>query len=151
MSQDYRPARFIISVNFYSAVDLSDGPYIKIIVVVLRLELQLLMPIVGFPSGWSLPVVLGGAFLLFYSVCLLRYRLFFHPLARFPGPKLAAASKWYEFYFDVLKDYGGQFAWEIERMHRVYGTHYIPKEICAVRILILKASSHSRAYCPCKP
>jgi cytochrome P450 len=47
------------------------------------------------------------------------YRLFCHPLARFPGPKLAAVTSRYEIYFDVIRD--GSFIWEIERLHAKYG------------------------------
>ncbi|EEQ28161.1 benzoate 4-monooxygenase cytochrome P450 [Microsporum canis CBS 113480] len=54
-----------------------------------------------------------------YGICLITYRLLFSPLAKFPGPKLAAVSRWYEMYFDVIC--GGIFLWEIDRMHEKYG------------------------------
>lgn len=48
------------------------------------------------------------------------YRLYLHPLAKYPGPKLAAISLLYEFYYDGIK--GGQYTFEIGRMHERYGT-----------------------------
>ncbi|KUL90261.1 hypothetical protein ZTR_01954 [Talaromyces verruculosus] len=54
-----------------------------------------------------------------YTICLFAYRLLLSPLARFPGPKLAAITSWYEVYFDVVLD--GRFMWEIDRMHEEYG------------------------------
>ena len=53
------------------------------------------------------------------SVTLMTYRLCFSPLAMIPGPKLAAATGWYEFYYDCLL--AGKYIFEIERMHEVYG------------------------------
>lgn len=47
------------------------------------------------------------------------YRLSFHPLAHFPGPKLAAASRFYEIYFEVF--IGGVFSDQIRLLHEQYG------------------------------
>ncbi|OOF93300.1 hypothetical protein ASPCADRAFT_53047 [Aspergillus carbonarius ITEM 5010] len=47
------------------------------------------------------------------------YCLYFHPLRKFPGPKLAAITHLVEFYYDVMQD--GKFLWEIEKMHEKYG------------------------------
>ena len=64
---------------------------------------------------WLLLLGLGG----FYIVLRSLYRLYFHPLRRFPGPKLAAITNGYEFYHDVLRT--GMYIWEIEKMHQKYG------------------------------
>lgn len=61
----------------------------------------------------------GVAAVALYTLGLTLYRLFLSPLAKFPGPKLAAATLWYEFYFDVVKK--GQYTFEIGRMHDKYG------------------------------
>ncbi|KAL4880998.1 cytochrome P450 [Aspergillus karnatakaensis] len=46
-------------------------------------------------------------------------RLFFSPIAHFPGPKIAAVTLWYEFYHDVVRR--GQYFRVIEKMHKRYG------------------------------
>lgn len=58
---------------------------------------------------------------LVYGIALVIYRLTLHPLARIPGPKFSAATKWWEFYIDVVKGEGGGFMYEIDRMHEKYG------------------------------
>ncbi|KAI4232506.1 MAG: hypothetical protein LQ352_008326 [Teloschistes flavicans] len=54
-----------------------------------------------------------------YPIYLIIYRLFFSELARFPGPWYAAATAWYEFYYDIVHE--GKYLFEIEKMHRQYG------------------------------
>jgi hypothetical protein len=42
------------------------------------------------------------------------------PLAKFPGPKLAAVTLWYDFYYGVIRN--GLYIREIEKMHAKYGS-----------------------------
>ncbi|KAI0139651.1 cytochrome P450 [Xylariaceae sp. FL1272] len=60
-----------------------------------------------------------ASLLALYTILKVVYRLSFHPLARFPGPKLAAVSSAFEFYYSVGK--GGMFPWKLKEMHARYG------------------------------
>ncbi len=57
--------------------------------------------------------------LITYVVTLAVSRVYLSPLARFPGPRLAALSFWPEFYYDVVKR--GRYTWKIAEMHKQYG------------------------------
>ncbi|GAB7323787.1 hypothetical protein MBLNU13_g07242t1 [Cladosporium sp. NU13] len=61
---------------------------------------------------------LGGALVLALLSRII-YRLYFSPLAKFPGPKIAAITSWYCAYHDIIG--GGQYVWVVERMHQKYG------------------------------
>ena len=74
--------------------------------------------------------VRGSLVKLFISSCLLLlvylvglgvYRLYLSPLARYPGPKLAALSNWYEFYYDVILQ--GRYTFKIKELHEKYGMY----------------------------
>jgi hypothetical protein len=58
--------------------------------------------------------------LLGWTVVVGVYRVLFHPLAKFPGPKLAALTTWYEGYYDVIR-YKGRFTFHLEDLHKKYG------------------------------
>ena len=60
----------------------------------------------------------GGFFL--YLLSLVFYRLYLSPLAKFPGPKLAALTQWVETYHELRKP-GGQFIWVYQKWHEQYG------------------------------
>ena len=64
----------------------------------------------------------------------LLYRVYFHPLAHIPGPKLAAGTFLYQTYFSLVN--GSRFYAQIGKLHEAYG----------------KSTSSARRYaywCPC--
>ncbi|KAK1856234.1 cytochrome P450 [Colletotrichum chrysophilum] len=71
-------------------------------------------------SVW--PTVSVAVFaLLLYAFALGIYRLTFHPLSKFPGPKLSAFTGWYELYMDIFGGPRKTFAYQIQLMHQKYG------------------------------
>jgi hypothetical protein len=63
-----------------------------------------------------------------YLSGLVIYRLFFSPLAKFPGPKIAAVTSYYELYYDVI--HKGKYIFQIEKMHDKYGIFLLSFNNC---------------------
>lgn len=66
-------------------------------------------------------VLAVAAFIIFvvYLVGVVLYRLYLSPLAKFPGPKLAAVTYLYELYYDIIKR--GKYTFKIRDLHAKYG------------------------------
>ena len=47
-------------------------------------------------------------------------RVYFHPLSKFPGPRFAALTKWWQTYHDVARH--GKLLEELGHLHEIYGT-----------------------------
>jgi hypothetical protein len=62
----------------------------------------------------------AAAFVVYWA-SLAFYRVFLHPLAKFPGPKLAAVTRWYEAYYDLVLE--GRYTFKIAEMHKTYGNY----------------------------
>lgn len=65
--------------------------------------------------------IIAATVIIYYATRTF-YRLFLHPLAQFPGPKLAAVTIWYEGYYDVVQN--GQYTSKIAEMHEEYGKQW---------------------------
>lgn len=86
-------------------------------------------------QGWALAhkIVSTSAiialYIALYNIGLVLHHLVFSNLTKFPGPKIAAATYWYEFYQDYLED--RKYVFVIEGMHKKYGS-------CMNRLLRMK-------------
>ena len=78
-----------------------------------------------------------------YFASLAFYRLLLHPLANFPGPRLAALTRYYEAYYDVVQN--GQYTFKIAELHRKYRT------MADLSVLDCTLTSTSRPNCQNKP
>lgn len=67
--------------------------------------------------------------LVFYCLAVVVYRLYLHPLRSIPGPRLAAATGWYDFYYDVVQR--GELLFKIKELHEIYGpvVRITPREV----------------------
>ncbi|GAD93455.1 benzoate 4-monooxygenase cytochrome P450 [Paecilomyces variotii No. 5] len=74
-------------------------------------------------NGFLLAATLAVGFL--FSV----WRIYLCPWSRFPGPKLAALSSWYEWYWEVHRK--GKLTGHLEELHNLYGpvVRYGPRHI----------------------
>ena len=78
---------------------------------------------------FSLPVLFVATVVLYWCGLVL-YRLYAHPLARFPGPSIAAATSWYEAYYEIVLN--GQYSRQISKLHDRYG-----KSICFISLFVI--------------
>ena len=56
---------------------------------------------------------------LLYAAALVVYRLYFHPLAHIPGPRLAITTYLYEWYYDLYLS--GQYTFQLKALHKKFG------------------------------
>jgi cytochrome P450 len=61
----------------------------------------------------------GALLATVYLIYLIFYRLYLSPISHIPGPKLAAVTFWYEYYYDVVNY--GQYIFKIRDLHKQYG------------------------------
>ena len=93
-----------------------------------------------------------------YGAGLAIYRLFLSPLAKFPGPKLAALTRKYESYYEAYQNY--EYLWKIKEMHKQYGEIIIPLTVsftwcdsnwCGRGATVAIKSQVSMAQCSANP
>lgn len=69
-------------------------------------------------APWKALVTSLGVLFAAWIVIVVK-RLYFHPLSKIPGPKLAAATSWYECYYDCIRS--GDYSHQFPRFHEKYG------------------------------
>lgn len=86
----------------------------------LSLDMAILSTLASYvPTSFQDGRLLVGAMILF-MISGAFSRLYLHPLARFPGPLLAALTGYYQTYFDIVK--GGELIPQLQKLHERYGT-----------------------------
>jgi hypothetical protein len=78
-----------------------------------------MIPDMPFPHITALLLSLFAG-IIAWLIGVVGYRAFFHPLAKVPGPPLAALTYFYIFYFNVGKT--SRLYAQIEKLHERYGT-----------------------------
>lgn len=73
---------------------------------------------IPFAQASATTATIWGSFLSGLTASIIAYRLFFHPLRKFPGPVMARTTKWW----GALKTASGyQHHYAVQSMHQKYG------------------------------
>lgn len=88
-------------------------------------------------SAWS-TIMISGCFTSTVFLSLTVYRLFFHRLGKFPGPRLAAVSKLWHFY-QCLDSKNHRM---LDDLHRKYGDFVRTGESGHVKSSIITSANH---------
>ncbi|KAG5982001.1 hypothetical protein E4U55_002435 [Claviceps digitariae] len=70
--------------------------------------------------SWEQMTAVAGVIWLLYAIAIAVQRLYLSPIAHIPGPRLAALTQYYEFYYDIVL--GGKYTFKILEMHKKYGS-----------------------------
>lgn len=85
-----------------------------------KLNVPRVVPIgMGLLSGMWMGFGLLTCFVIYLTVLVI-CRLWFSPISHFPGPKLAAATGWYQAYYTIV--HYGQWCFKVKELHERYGT-----------------------------
>ena len=74
---------------------------------------------IGLQAPVTDSILIAAGALAVYVIYAAVFRLYFSPLAKIPGPKFAALTKWFEIYYDLID--GPRFPWVVEELHQRYG------------------------------
>lgn len=76
---------------------------------------------------WSTTTTLEAIIIsyIIYAIGVAIHRLYFSQYAKFPGPKLAALTYGYMFYYDAIIG-EGQYMYKIKALHEEYGELSLP-------------------------
>ena len=66
----------------------------------------------------SLPLTIA-TFYLSWAILQIIYYAFFHPLSRYPGPRLAGVTVWWKVYIELVKQ--ESLAHKLIKLHARYG------------------------------
>lgn len=102
-------------------------------------------------QGYSAPLVFLAAFVVLWVAKLVWtviYNLYFHPLARIPGPKIAAATYLYQTYYSIVGR--SRFYVRIKELHEIYGKLSPNPQNTSFRLTCIRANGphHTRRSPP---
>lgn len=107
----------------------------------MAIEISQIYPLLQAKAGPILLVVSAATALLIAKAV---YRLFFHPLAGVPGPRLAAITDWWSYYYEMK----GILPWTMKKLQERHGWPPIIR-VGPNRVVIHDPSQYEKIYRVC--